>query len=132
MAVSPHHGAIDLGFDAGGQCGGIDQIGEQDCQATDLAAVFGGSEQFFGVWIAAVNCQHLPGEGIGSRPIAAVDCLHCAVEQLIDRGLGHGCAHRPIVARIAASFAVLGQLCRESLVRNRRERCHNEVNPQVR
>jgi hypothetical protein len=36
------------------------------------------------------------------------------------------------VAGIAASFAVLGQLCRESLVRKRRERCHNKVNRQVR
>jgi hypothetical protein len=106
LVVSPDDGAINLGIDAGGQRGGIDQVGEQDRQATDLPAVAGGGQQFFGVGVAAVDREHLSGQSVGCGPIASVDCLHCAVEQLIDRGLGHGRAHNPIVAGIVTNSPI--------------------------
>ena len=81
VAVTPDHGAIDLRLDAGGQCGGIHQIGEQDRKATDLAAVDRGPPAVLRRRVVAVDGQHLPGEEVGSRAITFGGGAQCAIEQ---------------------------------------------------
>jgi hypothetical protein len=80
VAVPADHGAVNLRLDARGQRRRIDQIGEENGQAPDLAMIIGGGEQFLGVGIAAIDSEHLFGECVGRRPVATVDCPHRTIE----------------------------------------------------
>ena len=108
VAIPPDHGAVDLGLDSGRQCRRIDKIGEEDCQAPDLTAVSGGSEQLLGVGIAAVDREYLPGERVGRLPVAQVDRSNGAIKQFVARGLAHRCVHSPIVTGVSREICCVG------------------------
>jgi hypothetical protein len=99
FAVPSDHDAIDLGLDARGQLRRINQVGKEDGQAPDLAVISRGSEQFPGVGVAPIHCQHLPRERISSGPVAAVYRADRLVKQLVDGLLVSTSVHDPIVTR---------------------------------
>ena len=80
----PDHGAVDLGFDARRERGGVDQVSEKHCQSANFALVERRGEEILGIGIAAVDRQHLLGQTACCGVIALADGPECAIEQFVD------------------------------------------------
>ena len=85
FAVAAHQHAIDLWLHSAREHRRIHQIGEKDCQPTNLTAVSRRGQQILGVRVYAVDCQHLFRQRRPSGPIAAVDRRYRLFEEIINR-----------------------------------------------
>ena len=84
VAITADHRAVDLGLDPGGQCRGVDEIGEHDCQTTDFAVLGRRGQQVLGFGVALIECEHLFGQHIGGGAVTRVDGLESLVQQFVD------------------------------------------------
>ena len=86
LLVPAHDRSVRLRVDLGRQRRGIDQIGEHDCQAADLAMVDGWGEQILGVRVGPVGRQHLTCQRVGGFAVSLADRLDGPVDELVDIG----------------------------------------------
>jgi hypothetical protein len=85
FAVAAHQRVVGLGLHPGGEHRRIDQIGEQDRQSPDLAAIAANSQQILGVDVVTVDRQRPPRQCRRGRPITAVDRRDRLIQQFIHR-----------------------------------------------